>query len=50
MMCLNYVKGFCVGIELMRVLSSSELVQTLRAKCYKSPEVSRALGNYYFIS
>jgi hypothetical protein len=33
-----------VGIELMRVLSSSELVQTLKGKSWRSAEISRALG------
>ena len=33
----------------MRALSSSDLIQILRSRGYKSPEVSRALGKFFTV-
>ena len=38
-------QGYCMTVQLARSLSPSDLLQTLKGKGVKSPEISRALGN-----
>lgn len=37
-------QGFCVCIDLVNSMSSSDLLQKLKQKVIRSPEISRALG------
>lgn len=39
-----YPQGFCVELVLVESLSSSDLLQELKGRGIRSPEVSRALG------
>ena len=39
-----FIQGFCIVINLVKSLSSSDLLQRLKLKGVRSPEVSRALG------
>ena len=40
------LQGFCVCIDIVKSVSASYLLQNLKAKGVRSPDVSRALGEY----
>ena len=46
-MCTHRTQGFCVTIEHVKSLSSSDLLTGLKSKGLRSPDISRALGNCY---